>query len=421
MKKLLILLGLLALSVNISAADDCSMHMYPMSNTASPIELWGLQYEPCRLYEWNLVFPDEWQYVEFHYTIDMNPAGAIDALMVYMDDEDGVERDVIQYSYKPVTGSVTVPLHSHTARIVCVSENGNANGLYRGFKLYYQQGSVLPSSQVFFTNVGIGTYPQETLHVNGPIRGGGAQGEVTLSGKKGYVTIGASDDQAMSFKTNKNEFLFHKPIYNSFGVYASCDSVNLEFKTAHVTRMTILENNGNVGIGILNPNAKLHVRGGALRIGTGATETHRATHVLLFGDNRDVQIGEWQANNMLSFKANAYNFVEGNVGINTESPQYKLDVAGTIRAREIIVNSTGADFVFAEDYQLRPLSEVKAFVQENKHLPEIQSAQDMQEDGVSVSELQTKLLQKIEELTLYILQQEEAIQELRQEVEQLKK
>lgn len=89
-----------------------------------------------------------------------------------------------------------------------------------------------------------------------------------------------------------------------------------------------------------------------------------------------------------------------------------LDVNGTIRAKEILVETTGADFVFADDYQLRPLSEVKAFITENKHLPEIQSAQEMQENGVSVSELQTKLLQKIEELTLYLIQQENRIKEL---------
>ena len=101
----------------------------------------------------------------------------------------------------------------------------------------------------------------------------------------------------------------------------------------------------------------------------------------------------------------------GNVGIGTTSPSYKLDVAGAIRANEIIVNTTGADFVFADDYQLRPLSEVKAFITENKHLPEIKSAQEMQENGVGVNELQTQLLQKIEELTLYILQQEEKIKQ----------
>ncbi len=109
------------------------------------------------------------------------------------------------------------------------------------------------------------------------------------------------------------------------------------------------------------------------------------------------------------------------VGIGTSNPRYKLDVNGGIRAQEVVVETNGADFVFADDYQLRPLSEVKAFIAENKHLPEIQSAQEMQENGVSVSELQTKLLQKIEELTLYLIQQEETIQELRQEVESLKK
>ena len=63
---------------------------------------------------------------------------------------------------------------------------------------------------------------------------------------------------------------------------------------------------------------------------------------------------------------------------------------------------------------------IKAFITENKYLPEIKSAQEMQENGVGINELQTQLLQKTEELTLYILQQEETIQELRQEVEQLK-
>ena len=58
------------------------------------------------------------------------------------------------------------------------------------------------------------------------------------------------------------------------------------------------------------------------------------------------------------------------------------------------METIGADFVFAEDYQLRPLNEVKAFIAENKHLPEIQSAQEMQENGISVSKLQTQLLLK---------------------------
>ena len=96
----------------------------------------------------------------------------------------------------------------------------------------------------------------------------------------------------------------------------------------------------------------------------------------------------------------------GNTGIGTNNPgNYKLNVWGSIRAHEIVVNTTGADFVFEENYRLRPLEEVAQFIWQNKYLPEIAPAAEMQKDGVSVAELQVKLLQKIEELTLYMIQQ----------------
>jgi hypothetical protein len=96
----------------------------------------------------------------------------------------------------------------------------------------------------------------------------------------------------------------------------------------------------------------------------------------------------------------------------------KLNVYGVIEAKEIKVTATGgADFVFNDDYHLKPLSEVNAFIKENKHLPEIPSAAEIEKkEGVNLGEMQIKLLQKIEELTLYVIQQQETIDELKTEM-----
>lgn len=94
----------------------------------------------------------------------------------------------------------------------------------------------------------------------------------------------------------------------------------------------------------------------------------------------------------------------GNVGIGTNSPDYKLDVEGTIRTRELKVDMEGADFVFEDDYELRSLNEVEEFINNNKHLPDIAPAAEMEENGVNQSEMNQKLLQKIEELTLYLIE-----------------
>ena len=100
----------------------------------------------------------------------------------------------------------------------------------------------------------------------------------------------------------------------------------------------------------------------------------------------------------------------------------KLDVNGTIHAREVIVdvNFPPADFVFEEDYALRPLNEVSDFIQANKHLPEIPSAADMLNNGLDMGEFQMKLLQKIEELTLYVIEQDKQLKKQQEEINRLK-
>ena len=110
----------------------------------------------------------------------------------------------------------------------------------------------------------------------------------------------------------------------------------------------------------------------------------------------------------------------GNVGIKTMNPQYALDVNGDIRANGVWVKTNGADYVFDEDYPLPSLKEVERFIETHSHLPGVQSAEEMREGGVQISELVTVLLQKVEELTLYTIEQEKQIHALKTVIEQVK-
>ncbi|WP_461639623.1 hypothetical protein [Labilibaculum euxinus] len=97
-------------------------------------------------------------------------------------------------------------------------------------------------------------------------------------------------------------------------------------------------------------------------------------------------------------------FGDGKVGIGTAAPKNMLDVNGTIRAKEIKVEANWADFVFKGDYSLRNLTEVEEFIIENGHLPDIPTEKEVKAEGISLGEMNSKLLQKIEELTLYAIQ-----------------
>ncbi|NHA06369.1 TMF family protein [Mucilaginibacter sp. HC2] len=100
---------------------------------------------------------------------------------------------------------------------------------------------------------------------------------------------------------------------------------------------------------------------------------------------------------------------------------YKLDVAGGIRANQVVVNTNGADFVFDRSYHLPALSSVKDYIAQNHHLPEIEPASQMQKEGLNVGDNQIKLLQKIEELTLYLIDEHKKNKDQQVQIDQLKK
>ena len=111
----------------------------------------------------------------------------------------------------------------------------------------------------------------------------------------------------------------------------------------------------------------------------------------------------------------------GYIGIGTSTPQSLFAVNGEITAKEVTVTSTGwPDFVFEEDYPLMKIQEVEAYIQNNKRLPAIPAASEIEKDGVNLGEMQTKLLQKTEEMMLYIIKQQKEIDALKSELTALK-
>jgi hypothetical protein len=94
----------------------------------------------------------------------------------------------------------------------------------------------------------------------------------------------------------------------------------------------------------------------------------------------------------------------GMVGIGTTSPSERLSVNGNIIAKKIKITQTGwSDYVFADDYKLKDLAFVESFIKQNKHLPDVPSAKEVEAEGISVGDNQALLLKKIEELTLYVI------------------
>lgn len=103
---------------------------------------------------------------------------------------------------------------------------------------------------------------------------------------------------------------------------------------------------------------------------------------------------------------------------------YKMAIGGGILTEKVRVATNGttfwADFVFDKNYKLRPLSEVESYIKTNKHLPEIPSTAEVTKDGIDLAQTQALLLQKVEELTLYVIEQDKKIKKLESKVKSLR-
>jgi hypothetical protein len=170
---------------------------------------------------------------------------------------------------------------------------------------------------------------------------------------------------------------------------------------------------GGLGIGTDEPEELIHVKGTYPKLYLEATNSKWKFYPRYDGSLRIQDITAGTSRLMIDD--------EGNVGIGTTTPDNKLDVNGTIRAKEIKVETGWSDFVFADDYNLMPLDKLERHIKANKSLPGIPTEKVVLENGVSIGEMQAKFLEKIEELTLYVIDLKKENVELKERMSILEK
>lgn len=257
-------------------------------------------------------------------------------------------------------------------------------------------------------NIGIGTNsPIQTLDINGCMnitngviqKGGPA---ITNTGDLGLYSRDASS--YMRFVTNNQPINFYSDAATSNGIGSNVN-------------MTIASN-GNVGIGTTTPKAKLEI---------GNTDSDPATF----------RIGPWEFANYRDVVTGVYALriqrgsIDGD-GNETFDKALQLNIAGSNKTDmkltgdlfcaevNIVADVTWPDYVFNEEYNLKSLSELEKFLKQNKHLPDVPSAADIKEKGINVGEINAILLKKIEELTLYLIEQNKKISSLEEEMTKIK-
>lgn len=194
-----------------------------------------------------------------------------------------------------------------------------------------------------------------------------------------------------------------------------------------------------VGIGTANPSGFLHVtnsQSGPIAPEMRSTIVANNTSTDNYYANSIGLYASVSTSNGIAVYGNSTNengfggyfvgkgYFSGNVGIGTTNPTATLTVNGSIKTEEIeVVNIAAnklnlkyqnlADYVFKKEYKLKSLNEVESYIKENNHLPGMPSASEVRENGMDIAEMNNKLLEKVEELTLYVIELKKEINELK--------
>jgi len=220
-----------------------------------------------------------------------------------------------------------------------------------------------------------------------------------------------------------------------------CGNHNLKLSGADDGSTDVYINtDGNVGIGTTNPTAKLNIVG---NLGISRSVMIDSREIKFRGDGKaHFSIFANRIDNVFTIENTSSNFIpgisgsvlmafnrNGNVGIGTTNPTAKLHIIGKAKItdclwvkNEVMIqqNDPWPDYVFNNDYDLLPISELNTYIKANNHLPGIPSAEEIAETGIKLAKMSTVLLKKVEELTLYTIEQETKLEKQQDEIDKLK-
>jgi hypothetical protein len=279
----------------------------------------------------------------------------------------------------------------------------------KSFKIFTTMALLILCNNVFAQNVGVGELtPSMKLEIKA------SDSAVLLL--KNESTVGTTIKNSLYFKTGN----FYSGGIGTIGYSATHRmgffTYGASAPSGLIERISITDA-GNVGIGTTSPLGTFSVSRGTAFDGTATFAGTTHTSHFNYSASEDTYIRGGKDNAKVYIADNP----GGAVGIGTYTTAgYKLAVGGNIRSKEVVVETGWADFVFAKEYKLPSLVDVEKYIKANNHLPEIPSAEEIQTNGLKVGEVQTKMMQKIEELTLYIIEMKKEIEALKIIVDQKK-
>ncbi|SEB46332.1 hypothetical protein SAMN04489761_0865 [Tenacibaculum sp. MAR_2009_124] len=226
------------------------------------------------------------------------------------------------------------------------------------------------------------------------------------------------DSRASLFleNTNANNWAFFRikgtgSNFWDIGQYGDNDYLEFRPKASSANRL-FLRQNGNLGIkGLPSDDADLHIRDSRASLFLENTNANNWAFFRIKGTGSNFwDIGQYGDNDYLEFRPKA-----------SSVNRIKIFQNGTLSATTFkAVSPPWADFVFKDNYDLPSLQEVEKHIKSKGHLRDIPSASEVQKNGINLGEMDAKLLQKIEELTLYTIEQEKEIEELKKQNSEIK-